>query len=466
MNNKYKKLIKNSAIFAIGNLASKALAFLMVPLYTLRLTKGQYGLVDILTNTANILVPVITLSVFDAVFRYAMDKDADKSEILTNGIFVTFISLIILVAIIPLLLLFKIPYLFYFVTMVECLSIQTLFQNFTRAIGKVGFFTFSGLINAVGLASFNAIFIFVLHYGVAGYLLSFILSSIITILYLLKFAKLSQFINFTKISFIHTNKLLRYSLPLIPNSLSWWMTNGATRYIILALLGIEANGIYAVAGQLPALITVIFNVFAQAWQISAVEEITSKDAGLFYSDVLEKIESVLVILSAILIVVIKPFVSLMFSASYYAAWKTIPFLVLAVMFSNLAAFTGTFYLALKKTNIIFSTTIIGMLINVLLSFIFIKKFGIAAAGLGSTVGFLVVFIIRLKNLTKYIDLNMRKIHFSINILLIVLMCGFLWWHPEINYFLLIIIFLNNLAIIKYFLIGITTLPQYIHKFIR
>ena len=93
--NKYKRLVGNSVIFAIGNLGSKLMQFIMIPLYSYTLTTTEYGKVDFLTTVVSLLLPIFSLDIFDAVFRYALDKDDNKQETLnTSLLFTLVISLI------------------------------------------------------------------------------------------------------------------------------------------------------------------------------------------------------------------------------------------------------------------------------------------------------------------------------------------------------------------------------------
>lgn len=59
---KYKKLVKNSVVFFIGNLGSKVITFLIVPFYTYYLTTAEYGTADLVTTTVNLLVPFAMLA--------------------------------------------------------------------------------------------------------------------------------------------------------------------------------------------------------------------------------------------------------------------------------------------------------------------------------------------------------------------------------------------------------------------
>ena len=90
--NSYKKLFNNSIIFAIGDIGSKGVTLLLVPLYTFHLSQSEYGSIDIIQVTINLLVPILSLSIFESVLRYVMDKEEDTSIVFTNCFLITFIS--------------------------------------------------------------------------------------------------------------------------------------------------------------------------------------------------------------------------------------------------------------------------------------------------------------------------------------------------------------------------------------
>ncbi|WP_270364556.1 hypothetical protein [Enterococcus malodoratus] len=69
--NKYKRLAGNSILFAVGNLGSKLISFFMLPLYTWKLTQSDFGISDLVLSTLSLLLPIISLSVYDAVLRFS-----------------------------------------------------------------------------------------------------------------------------------------------------------------------------------------------------------------------------------------------------------------------------------------------------------------------------------------------------------------------------------------------------------
>lgn len=402
-----KKLFSNSIIFTIGNLGSKFISFFMVPLYTYTLTTSQFGTVDLLITTVNLFLPIASLSLFDAVFRFAMDNDVDNAQVLTSGVLTDIFLGLIVILLWPLLSLFHISYLSYFIVILLATALFTLLQNFARAIGKSVTYAMAGLINAITFAIFNIIFLVVLKIGIEGYLLSYLLAIIISLVYVSCSVKVWRYIKKDAYSYHLTKRMLAYSIPLIPNSLAWWLTNDANRFFILTFVGVAGNGLYAVANKIPTIINMFFNVFTQAWQISAVDEFYSKDNSEYYTSVFTFLQSLLFVLVGVFIVVLKPFMSLFVSPSYFISWKYVPLLLIMAVFSNMSAFLGTTYLAAKQTKGILVTTILGMLVNLCFSFLLTPRIGIYGTAAGGTLGFLSVVLMRLYDLKKIIEIKMN-----------------------------------------------------------
>lgn len=165
---KTKKLLGNSAIFAVGNLGSKLITFLMVPLFTKYLSTEQFGTVDLVTTTVNMLSPIVALSIADAVFRFLMDDESDEQVIFTTGITFTSLVALILLLIYPILKVFQINIGGYILSYLVLVIFQALLQNFIRAVGYVKLFAFNGIFSTFIMAALGYYLIAVLHQGVDG----------------------------------------------------------------------------------------------------------------------------------------------------------------------------------------------------------------------------------------------------------------------------------------------------------
>ena len=85
--NRYQTLAANTALISIGTFGSKLLVFLMVRFYTGYLTPAEYGTADLITQTANLLIPIASLDVAEGVFRFAADRREQRAEVFTIGVY-------------------------------------------------------------------------------------------------------------------------------------------------------------------------------------------------------------------------------------------------------------------------------------------------------------------------------------------------------------------------------------------
>src|SRR5699024_10157110 len=139
-------------------------------------------------------------------------------------------------------------YLFSFLFILVLAQSNSILTNYVRGIGLIKQFAFNGILQTVVLVICNILFLVVFNLVVDGYLISIIISSMVsnTFLFLV-----SQGYKYIFKGSLKSNKVLKsmvtFSIPLIPNSTMWWVINGATRYFILFFVGSAGNGLYAVA---------------------------------------------------------------------------------------------------------------------------------------------------------------------------------------------------------------------------
>lgn len=401
--NRYRKLFSNSIVFAIGNLGSKMITFFMVPLYTRYLTTAQYGQADVLTTMVSLLTPVLTLSIIDAVFRFALDKASDNTAVLTNGFVISLLSFVIFIPFSYITNNYH--YITYLFILTYITAIQSMLQQFARGIGKSVVYAATGILMTITTVVSNIVFIVFLKRGLPGYLASLVIAQIIGILFLIIILQLWNYIDLKKVNRHLMTQMLIYSIPLIPNVVSWWLSNSANKIIISIMLGVSANGIYAVANKIPSLISVFYTIFTQAWQISAVEEFDKKDSSIFFSEVFAATLKILFIGVSFLVIAAKPMVLLLSTPDYYEAWKIVPWLSLAVLYSSASSFLGTVYTSSMRTGALFTTTIFGAVINIIGNMVFIPLFGVIGAGIGAALSFLLVTLIRLESSKKFISIS-------------------------------------------------------------
>lgn len=403
----FKSLAGNTLIFAIGNGVSLIIAFIMVPFYTKMLSPSDFGISDIIVTTTSMLLPLVSLNVFAAIFRFALDKTSNRTSLFTNGLNVTIIGVILSMVTSGILSIFGVPYALLVGFYLSLTLILNLFQNFTRGIDHVKSFAISGIIATLANVGSNILLMWVFRLGLHGYLYSLVISTLITCIFLLFREKLYNYVKWTNRSWAETKELLVYSVPMIPNSFAWWLTNDANKMIILLFMGPGANGILAVANKIPTMLSTFFGMFANAWQMTAVEEDGKDSTSELHQTVFTLVFGVLIIGCAIIVTFIQPFMKIYVDAQFFTAWKIVPILLLTSIFSNMSAFFGTTYLVAKKTTGLITTTLWGMIANVVLSLGLVPIIGLNGAGVSGSIGFLLVSILRYKQTQKFVPVKVN-----------------------------------------------------------
>lgn len=416
----YKKLFTNTFWFAVGNFGSKFLTFILLPIYTTYLTKDEFGIVDILNTTIYLIVPVFSLQIFNSVLRFSIDDKEDKEKIFTSSIIFITVSFVATLVILPLIqdyLPFK-DYAIYFYLLIFLRIYLSTLQNFLKAINKVNILAISGIIETFFVLLLSILLLVYLDLGVDGYLLTLISGNVAALFFVLVSGHIVKYIKPSKFSMSSLKLMLLYSVPLVPNAVSLWFMNLSDRYMINIFLGLTANGIYAVANRIPALIQLLYTVFYNAWTISGIENFTVEKKEKFYSNIYNLLFVVLAVGVSLLLILLKPIMSLLVNEAFFESWRYVPFLLAGVMFSSLSGFFGVIYLAVKKTGGVLLTSLFGAVLNIVINIFLIPVIGIQAASLSTMIAFGLVWIMRLIQTKKYIAIQFNLPGTIISILLL------------------------------------------------
>lgn len=420
--NKYKTLLSNTLLISIGTFGSKILVFFMVRFYTGYLTPSDYGTADLITQTANLLFPIISLGITDGVFRFALDNERGRRSVFTVGFITITAGSVLFLAIIPLLNTVKEfkGYIWLIVVYTLASCYHSLCSQFIRARGNTVLFSVQGIINTALVIALNILFLAVMRIGITGYVLSVVLADFLCTIFL--FAKEKLWKQFTlhprKIAF---KRMLRYSIPLIPATIFWWITSVSDRYMVNAIIGSAENGIYAVSYKIPTILTLVSTIFMQAWQFSAVTESHGdrKEHIRFFTNVWRSFQAVMFLAGGVIIAFAKPAIRILSTEQYYSAWKYVPLLSAAMIFTAFVSFTGTVYIVTKQSGISFITAMAGAVINIALNLLLIPSpLGVQGAAIATFLSYFAVFLIRAVNSRKYIPFKLNGKHIAVNTVLI------------------------------------------------
>lgn len=421
----YKSLFVNTLIFALGSFGSKLLVLILVPLYTSALSRAEYGTVDLIAQTANILIPVFTLTISEAALRFGLDtKDEnERSNIYSVCLRVLSIGLVLMAAVFPLLARFDYLDGFELVLYVYVwtASLRQLNMTFVRAIERVKLFAVDGIVCTLSMLLLNILFLLRLKLGMTGYLLAIILSDVISSLFLFVFGKLWRYITFARIDRELVRSMIKYAAPMMPATVLWIVTSISDHFIVKLFHGEELNGILVIAYKIPTILTTVFTMFSQAWNMSAISENSSSERERFYTNVFSLNRSFMYILSAGVLLMIKPITSVWVNENYFISYKYSPLLTVATVFTCFNVFLGAVYIAEKKTKHTFYTSLAAGIINIVLNFALIPEYGIYGAAIATFAAYFAVFFYRLYDTRRYIRFEFSLSGILINTLLLISM---------------------------------------------
>ena len=424
-----KYLAKNTAIFAIGSIATKLITFFLVPLYTNILTQSEYGVVDLVNTISTVLAPILILNIYEAVLRFALDKDADYDKIMSIGLTIMGGGILVGLLIIPISSCFSAVsnYSVYVYFYTISFAASLLFLSYLRGKEKLVLYSVGNILHTLTIAISNIVFLAVLHKGVEGYFVAYIISNFVTVLYAFVVGDVKQVIKNYNLDMKLARAMTKYSVVLIPNTFMWWITNSSDRIMVTSMIGAAANGIYAVSYKLPSLVNTVSVVFNQAWNYSAIRENESEDRDAYNNRVYNGVVAISVISGVGLMAIMKLFLKIYVARNYYEAWKYTPYLIVGYVFLTLATFLGTSYSVNKDSKgFLFSGTV-GAVINIALNFMLIPCIGIAGAALATCISYILVYVYRCIDTRKYVKINVLNKQHIVSYIVMLASAVLMFW---------------------------------------
>ena len=426
---KYKKLMFNTLIFGISTFSSKLLVFFLMPYYTSVMSESEFGTANLIIVTANMLAPLVSLGMANAAIRFGLDKEYDKRDVLSNCLKMFFVGAAVM------LLLWLVgfqtpmkralgyesftPYSILVVVFVFMSSLRLICAQFVRSCEKVKLFAADGLLSTALVIGFSILFLSRFNMGITGYVLAIIVADGISSAFLFAAGRLKKFIKFKKINPATSKAMLIYALPLIPTALFWSITNSSDQLVVSAFLGPAANGLYAVSYKIPYAVTMVSEIFSNAWQMSAILEKNSEDIESFFSKVFNMYQALLFLCGSVLIAASKMIMKILVSDEFYSAWTFIPVLVMATVFSCFVTFFGSIYVIEKNSKMSFITMAVGAGVNIVLNITLIMVMKSAqAVAIATFVSYFLVFIIRVAHTRKYVKVRFNCVIFILNMLIL------------------------------------------------
>lgn len=423
---KYRRLVSNTALFAVSTFSSKLLSYFLTAYHTRMVATDAYGGIDLIVSIGNFMIPLVSLGISNAIIRFGLQRGVDKRELYTNGLLSVFAGFAIMALSWPLIQL--IPYVrqtvggmwIYLLLFVLMSCLRTLNCQFVRAREMVRLYAFDGILCTLTNLLFNILFLSGFSLGATGIILAMICSDTCSALFLFLVSRIWKYVSFRRINRELWRRMLAYSVPLISASLFWWVTSTSDKVFISAMIGTDANGLFAASYKLPTVLTIVATLFTEAWQISAFTDGTKKGRTAFFSRVFGVYQSLMFMAGAGIIWLCKPVMSVFVAESYFEGWRFIPLLTMATLFNSFDNFLNSIYMLEKRSDLSLVTMGAGAALNLVLNAVCIPLWGVQGAALATFASYFFVFCLRIVNTRGIVALQVPALHMAVNLAILVL----------------------------------------------
>jgi O-antigen/teichoic acid export membrane protein len=376
---------------------------------------------NIILQTCFLLLPLATLSLEEAILRFGLDKEKpSKLFSVTTSLLIPW-DIIFFAILLPIFVHID-DTKGYIAEIIFCVymgGVRKTCQQTIRSQQKVKLFAYDGIQTTLLFVFFTVLFMKVFDWGISGFILATAFSDFVSCIFLMTYGKVLKGLKL-QLDFKLLKPMLKYSLPLMPTAILWWIVSASDLYMVRYMVGEEANGIYSTAYKIPTLIALASTIFYQAWQMSAtIEKDTAK---VFYTQVSNAFQSLLFIASAGVMLLLKPLTNILTASDYHQAYLYSTFLIIATLFGCFCQFSGAIYSAVKESKRSLYTSIIAAVSNVALNLILIPKFGVYGAAFSTMFAYGICAVIRQIDTQHIVGYKTDNLNFTTNLFLLGVMC--------------------------------------------
>lgn len=398
-----KSLVKHGSIYTMGTILSRIISFLLIPIYTNYLVPAEYGTLELLSMTVDIISTIIGIGMTAAIMRfyYKYDSEDEKKQAVSTALIGT-LTLMSLASATCLIfssslsqLVFHSPdyahhFRVIFVTMFLASGIEIPMIFLRAKLKSVTYVTVS-LIKMVMQLSLNIYFLVVLNLGVFGVLYSTLIVSALVCTYLTITTFRETGLRFNLVIY---KEMMRFGAPLIVSDLMVFILTSADRYFLNYYCDLTTVGIYSLAYKFGMLISVLFaSPFRAIWGASMFEYAKQENGPEVFATVMSYFLLGALTISLFFSVFTRDLLRIMANAEYWSAYKIVPLIGSSYVLSGVIAISGAGIMIGNKTKYKAISTTAGMAVNIILNFLLIPPWGAYGAAISTLISFAVRMVV-------------------------------------------------------------------------
>ncbi len=421
------KLIRNTALIAAGNICTKGIAFLLLPVYTAILSPGEYGTVDLLLTYTALLSMALSLQLEQAVFRHLVEERGNphkQKQYLTTALAaVLLLQMLFLPAGYLVLSGLCYEHTGFFLAITAMNVITAVVLQLPRGLDDPVTYTIGSTLQGAAQVMLNALFVAGFRWGVRGIFAANVLSSASCVLFIACRLRLWRHISLSFLDRSCLRAMLKYALPMIPYTLGWWVIGVSDRIVINLTIGVTYNGLYAVANKFPTLFHMVSSIFQKAWMESSFESVDAQDRNQYYGKVINGATRFYCACNLGLIAVLPFLFPLLIDPQYGEAYLYIPVLTTAMMLHGICALYEAVYFAFKQTRKVVGSMVLAAAVNIIINLLWIERIGLYAAAGSTLVSYGIILAMRYIEMKKAVGITVRKRFVICQIFMLALVLG-------------------------------------------
>lgn len=425
---KVLELIKNMGILAIGGICTKAINFLLLPLYTYLISVEEYGTIDLLTTISSLMVAMVSFQMYEAIFKYATIQRGNLREIkiIFTNIWVFSVCACFLFSTICAIVFLFLDFVgkWYIVSAVVSTIFLYVTTRSSRSLGHNKLYSFANFISALVMIVLNLLFLVILKLPSLTILYAYVIGPLVGGFICVLADRLWQYWDLCLFDKEKIKEYLRYSIPLIPNEVAWWVIHTSDRLVVVTFLGLYSTGLLTVATKFSVAYSTIFGFFYAAWVEQCFLHYSTDSGRENIQKLIPKIFVGFCYFTCIFIIACMYAYPIAIDSAYNEAYILVPWYLIAVLLNVFIGLVSPIYLIVNDTKAVMYSTIIAGLINFLANVLLIQHIGILSAPIAAIIGYGVVGIWR------WVDINRRYLRIELsykNILEIMCMLGLVVW---------------------------------------
>lgn len=409
MASREKSLAKNTLILTVGKISTQAISFFLLPLYTAYLTKEDYGIVDLMSTIITLLLPIVSLQMEQAIFRYMAEFRNDKRKlqsIVTTSFSFIFVQILLYIALFCVAQLFvDNPYKWFLLSNLIAAVINFSLMQVLRGLGDNTGYAVAAFISSVINICVNLILILRYRWGAASMLTAALVGNLVSIVYIVFRAGFWDYYRLKYFDRHELKELLAYSAPLVPNELSWWAIRTSDRFIISAVIGLAANGVVAVANKFPSIFVMLYNIFGIAWNESIILHLKDEDGAVYFSNMLNRMIRIFSCVALLVIAFMPVAFNLLVNENFQQAYDLIPLYMTGAILNVVIGLVSAVYIVYKQTKVIAKTSFLSAVICIIMNVVLVNYIGVYASPVSNIVGFGIMAMYRGWDINRFVKVN-------------------------------------------------------------